>query len=425
MKAIPHPARLFGALAIVIATALATACSSNSSSTTAGVSGTTAPGTSQSVGGGSGKTVTIGVVAALTGPLAVQWLPSDKAFNAAIDKINAAGGADGYQIKVITEDDGGTPTGNLAAAQSLVEQDHVVLVADFSEEITAAVPYLYKAGIPTLSVCQASIVAEQPYTNNFCASGSFDPNPQTYTTDFGIILKDIGCKDVGGLGLGVSAAAQAYTLNGIASAKYAGLASTYLNNNVGLGVTNWTPYVLGMKASNVDCVFPILEQTDEFNFLSAAKTQGLDLKAFIATGYSELAVQEPAVSEDQGIYVGAKYQPSQLNTPATIAENAALKKYSGFTYPAAFAESQGYATGLLAGEAIQVSRSDLTGPSITRHLRAVTNWTADGLEPAPVDFATDFGTNNGAADCQWYLQIKGTAYVPQDKEPICGVTKTS
>ena len=410
---------------MVIASALATACSSSSSSTTAAASGATATGTSQSSGGGSGKTVTIGVVAALTGPLAVQWLPSDKAFNAAIDKINAVGGADGYHIKVITEDDDGTPTGNLAAAQSLVEQDHAVLVVDFSEEISAAVPYLYKAGIPTLSACQASIVATQPYTNNFCASGSFDPNPKSYTTDFGIILKDMGCKDVGGMGLGVSAAAQAYTLNGIASAKYAGLASTYLNNNVGLGVANWTPYVLGVKSASVDCIFPILEQTDEFNFLEAAKTQGLNLKAFIATGYSELAVQQPAVSEDQGIYVGAKFQPSQLNTPATIAENAAMKQYSGFAYPASFAESQGYVAGLLAGEAIQVSGSDLTGPSITKHLRAVTNWTADGLEPAPVDFANDFGTNNGAANCQWYLQIKGTTYVPQDKEPICGVTKMS
>jgi branched-chain amino acid transport system substrate-binding protein len=375
--------------------------------------------------GVSAKSLTVGVVASLTGPLASEGILINKSFDAAIAAQNAKGGVDGRKITLVTEDDAGTSTQNLSAAQSLVEEHHALVVVELTSFLPDSIQYLYSNKIPVVTPCNNTVPGTEPYTNSFCDTGSWDPNPNDYSTTYGKTLKSLGVKHVGSLGLQISAASQAVASDATESAHAEGLTGGYLNQTVVIGTTDWTPYILAMKAAGVDGYVGPLDAGDNIAFYQAAEAQGLKLKAVMVNAFNESFVQSPSVSEDQGVYGVAEFAPPQLKSAGALAEDAVLRKYAHIDYPAGFDESHGYVTGLLTIEGLQVAGQQPTRSSYISNLRNVTSWTADGLEPEPVDFKTVFGHNMpsmGNGSCIWLLQIQGHSFHPVDTKPICGAT---
>src|SRR5262245_35206174 len=68
----------------------------------------------------------VGVTAALTGPPASTYAPAVDALRIYIDRVNAAGGVNGKQIKLVIEDDGAQPSKAAANTKKLITQDNVV-----------------------------------------------------------------------------------------------------------------------------------------------------------------------------------------------------------------------------------------------------------------------------------------------------------
>jgi len=96
-------------LAIVLASALVALCTALAACSSSGGSNTssrTGPNT-------SGKTITIGFVTDLTGVASSGFLTSKLGIDAYLNRINAAGGVNGYKIKYILADTNSTPTGAL------------------------------------------------------------------------------------------------------------------------------------------------------------------------------------------------------------------------------------------------------------------------------------------------------------------------
>jgi branched-chain amino acid transport system substrate-binding protein len=56
------------------------------------------------------------------------------------NRINAAGGVNGYKIKYILADTNSTPTGGLTAVQKLVQQDNVFAIVEDSSDFFGAEP---------------------------------------------------------------------------------------------------------------------------------------------------------------------------------------------------------------------------------------------------------------------------------------------
>lgn len=117
-------ATALGALGLVAA-----AC--GSSSTTAATATT---GSGSGAGGGSstggGKTFTFGGIFLLTGPAASIGALQQKGAELAVSEINAAGGVDGYKLKMISESNAGTAQGGAQAMSTLVNVDHVPFVIE-------------------------------------------------------------------------------------------------------------------------------------------------------------------------------------------------------------------------------------------------------------------------------------------------------
>ena len=100
---------------------------------------------------------------------------------------------DGYTIKYVVADTGSTPTGALAAAQKLVDQDHVFAVLAYSGATFGAEPFLKSKGIPVIGVnIDATEWATAP--NMFSVGGTSD-----YTkvfTQTGLQFKGLGATNI-------------------------------------------------------------------------------------------------------------------------------------------------------------------------------------------------------------------------------------
>src|SRR6476646_11560940 len=99
----------------------------------------------------------VGITAALTGPPSSTYAPAVDALRIYIDRVNAAGGVNGKQIKLVIEDDGAQPSKAAANTKKLITQDNVVLMVNASlsstyapviaESKSANVPLLFASGV--------------------------------------------------------------------------------------------------------------------------------------------------------------------------------------------------------------------------------------------------------------------------------------
>ena len=80
----------------------------------------------------------VGITGALTGPPASTYAPAVDALRIYIDRVNAAGGVNGKQIKLVIEDDGAQPSKAAANTKKLITQDNVVLMVNASLSSTYA-----------------------------------------------------------------------------------------------------------------------------------------------------------------------------------------------------------------------------------------------------------------------------------------------
>ena len=71
------------------------------------------------------QTVKIGSVLSITGPASFLGEPEDKTLRIYVDKINAAGGVNGYTFKIDARDDNATPSQTVSAVRDLWENDKV------------------------------------------------------------------------------------------------------------------------------------------------------------------------------------------------------------------------------------------------------------------------------------------------------------
>jgi branched-chain amino acid transport system substrate-binding protein len=96
----------------------------------------------------------VGVTGAMTGPAAGTNAPSVDGLRLYVDKLNAAGGINGKQIRLVLQDDQGEPSKAAANAKKLLTQDNVVLLinASLSSTYAPVVAESRRAQVPLLFV---------------------------------------------------------------------------------------------------------------------------------------------------------------------------------------------------------------------------------------------------------------------------------
>jgi branched-chain amino acid transport system substrate-binding protein len=397
-----------------VALLVAGACSSSSkSSKSAGNS------TGSSGGSGSGKTITVGVLTDLTGPGANISSTFPQGVQAG---IGLAAAQDGIHIKYVTADTATSPAGVLAAAQRLVEEDHVYAVIASSVLFFAAAKFLASHNIPVFGA--GADGDEWITTPNLFSTLGYQDYTKVYTM-FGDFYKSRGVTSIGVVGYSIEPSSKESAEDVAASAAHAGIKVGYQNYNFPLGSTNVEPTVLAMKSAGINGLNTSIVTNSNLAIVTGLNQQGIHPVNVLATGYGGDLVQggPDAQHQAQGSYFITGAEPVELHTAATQEFQNALKTYAGVNGDPTFSEYNGYlaiaalAAGLKAG-GINQTQSQL----ITTMLN-LKGFDGNGLWGGhTLSFAMDQrGTIASVDNCIWFVQYVGTSFNPvKGFSPICG-----
>ncbi|MDA8044367.1 MAG: ABC transporter substrate-binding protein [Actinomycetota bacterium] len=406
-------------VAVVAAVTLAAAACSSSSKPSAGGSGnngSTVPTTT----GQSLTSVKVGVLADLTGAGAVTG-------NSTVPGIKAGVGlarTEGYNVSYVLADTQSTPAGVLAAAQRLVEQDHVFAVIMISQLGFGAAQYLTSHAIPVIGI---NVDGSEWLTakNMFSVYGYADYSK--VITTYGTIFKQLGGTVFGGAAYSIAPASYLNNKSAAASAKLAGLKVGYDNTQLAYGTTNVGPVVLAMKNAGVDFVYPSIAQASSFAIVQGLEQAGVKFKALLPTGYGgDLTDAGPGSSHSaQNVYFTNIYEPVEMHTAATQRLVDALKTYAGVTTEPTLNEYSGYLSIDALVQGLKAAGANATPAQFINTMLGITDYSAQGLFGGKtISFALQGrGSIFGAGDCTYVVQYQGTTFhLVQGMEPICGTT---
>lgn len=413
---------------------VAAACGSSSKSTTPTTTGSTAapsggsPSTSSgaqntaSAPGVTASTITIGLITSITGNASSTFSDSAKGAQARFDALNAAGGLNGRQIKLIVADDQSSPAGDLTAAQDLVGKG-VFAIVDYTPYAFGGYKYLQQQGIPvTGGAFDGPEWGMQPNTNMFSYGGGVDPHYPANTQQ-GLFMKSLGVTKAAALAYGVSPSSIASIKDFKESLASQGIATPYVNLSVPFGAVDFTTYALAMKSANVDAAACSCVQSSNIAMAVAAKQAGINLKAALMFSGADASLfdNSTATAAAQGTYWPTTIVPIDLNNPATNTFLADLKKsdpaYKG-GYPS-YGLTGAYLSSDLMIKGLTVAGQNPTRKSFIDNLTKVSSWNAEGLLPSTVGF-DHFGTEENTL-CGYYTKVQGSQFVTiNNGKPFCG-----
>jgi branched-chain amino acid transport system substrate-binding protein len=385
----------------------------------AGCSSSGKSASSSSAAGASGPTYTIGVLTDLTGLAA----STEKSVPLGVEAGVGLANSEGYHIKYVVADAATSPTGALAAAQKLVDEDHVFAVIAISALTFSASSFLAAHDIPVVG---AAIDGSEWITakNMFSVDGTEDFN-KVYDV-YGKFFKMEGVTNLAALGYGITPSSALSTKGSAVSAEAAGIKVGYLNADFPFGGTNVGPVVLAIKNAGSNGFYGGVETSTSFSLVTALRQQGVQMKAvLLPIGYGgDLISGGPGAEQAaQGVYFIVSFEPVEMHTAATERFQNALKSYAGVTGDPTFNEYLAYVSvdGFLTG--LKAAGPNPTQASFITAMQGITSYNAGGLLGThSLGFnLSQRGLTAGADNCSWITQFSGqTFHLVPGADPICG-----
>jgi ABC-type branched-subunit amino acid transport system substrate-binding protein len=272
-------------------------------------------------GGGGGKTLTIGFLAPVTGPVAAEGAGIKRGFDLAVKEINANGGVLGHPIKVVSGDDRADPAIATQAANKMITQDHVNMLFGTITGDTA------------LAVAKVAAAAKIPFST--AEMGTMDAACDHYVWAFGetdpMILKPLVPHMIASRGKRVALVGSDYnfphSFNKLASQLVTQAGGTVVDEEYSpLGTSDWQPVVNKLAAAKPDWILSAVVGGDAVAFMKQADQFGL-LTSTPVTGISLIQDYYPALGTiDEGRELVTRYAdelPTDANKKFVQAYRAA------------------------------------------------------------------------------------------------------
>jgi branched-chain amino acid transport system substrate-binding protein len=360
-------------------------------------------------------------VTSLTGSDSSNSVNIPKGFAARIAAQNAAGGVDGRKLTYVVEDDQSSTAQALTAAQ--VAANDGAFAIDYNSPFAfGAIKYMTKANIPVVGggYDGPEWTIPSTYPNMFSWSPEVWASNPIYTTTAAFIKSEGGTR-VASVGYSISPSSTAAAKGMAPAAKAVGISAPYIDTSLPFGTVNVTAIALQMKAENVDALYGPIDPNTLLAILTAAKDAGVNIKVpSLATGYGEDFLTDPGSRQAaQNSYMISNGQvPVELNTAATMKEQAAFSKYEGFTGIPDFGWTQGYISADLLINGLAVAGQNPTRDSFISNLRKVTNYNAEGLASSTANYSNE---NPPSQQCAYYVKLVGSQFIVQNNnQKVCG-----
>jgi branched-chain amino acid transport system substrate-binding protein len=164
------------AVAVALAALTAAGCSSSSSSSSSSTPASTATGAAASTpatgasSSATGTPIAVGAMGTFTGVASGSTADAKTIFQDWVSATNAAGGINGHPIQATILDDQNTPSIAVTNATQLVQQDHVKVIFDLSDNLESTwAKIVDKAQVPVLGQSESATLGTDP---NFYSTGT-------------------------------------------------------------------------------------------------------------------------------------------------------------------------------------------------------------------------------------------------------------
>jgi branched-chain amino acid transport system substrate-binding protein len=327
----------------------------------------------------------IGLTGALTGPPSSTYAPAVEALRLYIDRVNAGGGVNGKQVRLVIQDDSAEPSKAAANVKKLITQDNAVLLinATLSTTYAPVVAEAKRAGVPLLfasGVCPKEVYPPADPLQ-FCTTAYAANYDSRATLAF---VKETAKEPVR-LGLVAMAIPLSRAEMDYAEQQAPGSGMTVVDKEVVPPPTpDYTPFATKLKDANANWVFswaPWVTQVRTFEALRRLGWAG----DYITWGHLE-AEGELARLKDPKLYVTGANALFQENLPV-MREIADAVTKSGSKYPA-----NQMAEGWIAGMVIEAALKGAGWPADAAKIRAAMEGVkvdTKGLRGGPIEWTKD------------------------------------
>ena len=371
------------------------------------------------------KTITLGFIYPATGVAASISKNGLMAFQARIDRQNAAGGVHGRTIKVIARDDASSAQ-NLTATQDLVDNQNVFAVVNESPFAFLSYRWLLQHGVPMIGNGADGTYYQQKGNEDILstAGNSLPFGDLTYDTP-ARVMKMLGAKKVGTIAYGAASSSVAtakafmsYAVPGV------GLDPVYTNTSADFGSLDVGPLVLGVKNSGIDSVYLPMAASTNVAIAQGLLQSGVAMKATIlGTGYGQDFLDSPAAKAlptSTVFSVGGK--PVEIKDAATKRFQSDLKKYAKFSGVPDYGMYTGYILADFAIAGLAKAGTTPTRQGLIDGAHAIGMYDQAGLACQPVDVSLAGRGKVPPTTCGYVVQLKNGKFVPFPKsgKPVQG-----
>jgi branched-chain amino acid transport system substrate-binding protein len=376
--------------------------------------------------GSSGSPITVGLLTTLSGLGTSNFFGNLQGAQARIDLQNAQGGVNGHKINLVSADDQTSFTGAGTAMSQLIDVRHSFAIINLSDFTVNAYRLAQKAGIPVVGFpADGPEWGQQPNTNMVSMIGNTPPTgiggvANTVTPN---VAKLLGATNMGALAIDAEQASIQGAQSFIKASNAVGLKVGFQDFSIPIGSTNVAPIVLGMKNAHVDGFNSGLLNNTNYAILSAARQEGLDLKApILAAGYGQDVLDQPATEQAaQGAIFQVFQRPEDQPNAETRIEQSAFATYEHFSGVPSIGWTSGWISADLLIQGLEKAGSNPTRTSLLNALHNLKGYDAEGLMPLPIDVSLAGFGKAASRSCYWYTQLQGSKFVTiNGGKPVCG-----
>jgi branched-chain amino acid transport system substrate-binding protein len=412
-----RPRRVLTATIVTLASAVLSACGDAEGGGTSAADGAdcTAPGVTD-------ESITLALIAPLTGPASSNFGGFADSAQARIDKQNEEGGVGGRQIELVRIDDMGDGAAQSVAGRQAVQQEQAFGVIAASR-VDTMYDYLGQQGVPVAGLMTPLAYAEDENVFGYAGASNIG-----YANTANIErMQEAGVTKLAILAHN-SPAAVAGVANTKAVAAELGLEIVVQSLDIPLGTFDATGQAIQMKEAGADGVYGLLLTDSSLSVVQAARSQGLTFKGALFSGLYNPEAADKVSDDIQGVFtILTGLVPTEVDTPEMEEYLDAMETYVPDAEPSGQFTAGGYVSADLFIRGIEETTGEDGGECLTRealieNMRAIEDYDGAGLIPnAPISFTGGPTPNGGTPydECTWFVVREGDQWVPDD-EAVCG-----
>jgi branched-chain amino acid transport system substrate-binding protein len=396
------------------------------------VAGAAGAGAADGRPGVSSSEIRVGGIASPPSAVSVPFEDAFEGAKAYFDMVNKQGGVFGHKLRLAAQlSDQGSPSGNVRAAQTLVQEKKVFAVLPVSTGAFTGGRYLAEKGVPAFGFnidagfCGSSseqtaieeALPEQhttcPRTNLFGEKGSF----LCFTCPIlppAFIAKQLGFTRVGIVAYGSFAQAVDCADGMEASFNKYGLEIAFEDRSLPYNFADASDDVQEMEDRKVQLVVACMDFSGTFKISQQLRQSGADdVAIFAEEGYRRATLEKYGDQLDNW-YFGLEFVPWETKgLPKGTRQYLAAMKKRGIS-PSEQSQA-GWINAALFVEGLERAGPDFTQASVIDAINGITDFTADGIL-TPIDWSVD-GHGPESEQCNAYVEIRHGKAVPRFAKP--------